>query len=144
MLKHQVNWLIGLFASSAELSSYLPVLDQLVKQSAVIRSVRADLCPISFLYQRLRTKDVGVDNAYLIKTLLDLPIHAHQVLVGKIPYTLGVQQWPELREDLTVEITSKQIEPDEVQAFINWVLLAAYGSSNEQPVPIMRSSGFYN
>ncbi len=132
MLKHQFNWLRGLFVCSAELASYLPVLDQLVKQSAVIRSVRADLCPISFLYQRLSANDVGVDEAYLIKALLDLPIHAHQVLVGKIPYTLGVQQWPELQEDQTVEITHKQIDPDEVQAFINWVLLAVNFFSNEQ------------
>lgn len=144
MLKHQVNWLKGLFASSAELASYLPVIDQLVKQSAVIRSVRADLCPISFLYQRLCTKDVGIDDTYLIKALLDLPIHAHQVLVGKIPYTLGVQQWPELREDLTVEIASKQIDPDEVQAFINWVLLAPYGSSYEQAVPGKKLSASYH
>ena len=124
MLKHQVNWLGNLFASSAELASYQPVLDELVKQSAVIRLARADLCPISFLYQRLSANNIGIDDAYFIKALLDLPIHAHQVLVGKIPYTLGVQQWPELREDLMVEITSKQIDPDEVQAFINWVLLA--------------------
>ncbi len=144
MLKHQVNWLKGLFASSAELASYLPVIDQLVKQSAVIRSVRADLCPISFLYQRLCTKDVGIDDTYLIKALLDLPMHAHQVLVGKIPYTLGVQQWPELREDLTVEIASKQIDPDEVQAFINWVLLAPYGSSYEQAVPGKKLSASYH
>lgn len=144
MIKHEVNWLRGLFARSAELASYLPVLDHLVKQSAVIRSVRADLCPISFLYQRLCTKDVGIDDTYLIKALLDLPIHAHQVLVGKIPYTLGVQQWPELREDLTVEIASKQIDPDEVQAFINWVLLAAYGSSNEQAVPSTKLSASYH
>lgn len=144
MLKHEVNWLRGQFASSADLASYLPVLDQLVKQSAVISSVRADLCPISFLYQRLSANDVGVDDAYLIMALLDLPIHAHQVLVGKIPYTLGVQQWPEMKEDQTVEITSKEIDPDEVQTFINWVLLAAYGSSNEQAVPIMRLSVRYN
>lgn len=130
MLKHEVNWLRGLFVSTAELASYLPVLNQLVKQSAVIRLARADLCPISFLYQRLSAKDVGVDDAYLIKVLLDLPIHAHQALVGKIPYTLGVQQWPELRGELKVEITPKEIDPDEVQAFINWVLLAAYGNSN--------------
>lgn len=135
MLKHEVNWLKRLFASSADLASYQPVLDELVKQSSVIRLVRADLCPISFLYQRLSANDVGADDAYLIKVLLDLPIHAHQVLVGKIPYTLGIQQWPELREDLMVEITSKQIDPDEVQAFINWVLLAAYGSSYGQAVP---------
>ena len=87
------------------------------------------------MYQRLSAKDVGVDDAYLIKVLLDLPIHAHQALVGKIPYTLGVQQWPELRGELKVEITPKEIDPDEVQAFINWVLLAAYGNSNEQAVP---------
>lgn len=134
MLKHEVNWLKRLFASSADLASYQPVLDELVKQSSVIRLVRADLCPISFLYQRLSANDVGADDAYLIKVLLDLPIHAHQVLVGKIPYTLGIQQWPELREDLMVEITSKQIDPDEVQAFINWVLLAAYGCSYGQAV----------
>lgn len=124
-----------MFASSADLGSFQPVLDELMKQSSVIRKVRADLCPISFLYQRLSANGVGTDDAYLIKVLLDLPIHAHQVWVGKIPYTLGIQQWPELREDLMVEITSKQIDPDEVQAFINWVLLAAYCSSNEQAVP---------
>ena len=50
----------------------------------------------------------------------------------------SIQQWPELREDLMVEITSKQIDPDEVQAFINWVLLAAYGSGYEQAVPSKR------
>jgi hypothetical protein len=144
MLKHQFNLLRGLFVCSAELASYLPVLDQLVKQSAVIRSVRADLCPISFLYQQLSANDVGVDDAYLIKALFDLPIHAHQILVEEIPYTLGVQQWPELREDLTVEITSKRIDPDEVQAFINWVLLAAYGSSNEQAVPSKKLSASYH
>jgi hypothetical protein len=144
MLKHEVNWLKRLFASSADLASYQPVLDELVKQSSVIRSVRADLCPISFLYQRLSANDLGIDDSYLIKALLDLPIHAHQVLVGKIPYTLGVQQWPELQEDLTVEITSKQIYPDEVQAFINWVLLAAYGSSNEQAVPSTKLSASYH
>jgi len=144
MLKHQVNWLGNLFASSAELASYRPVLDELVKQSSVIRLVQADLCPISFLYQRLSANEVCVDDAYLIKAFLDLPIHTYQVLVGKIPYTLGVQQWPELRGDLMVEITSKEIDPDEVQAFINWVLLAAYGRSNEQAVPIMRLSVCYN
>lgn len=144
MLKHEVNWLRGLFVSTAELASYLPVLNQLVKQSAVIRLARADLCPISFLYQRLSSKDVGVDDAYLIKVLLDLPIHAHQALVGKIPYTLGVQQWPELRGELKVEITPKEIDPDEVQAFINWVLLAAYGNSNEQAVPSNKLSASYH
>lgn len=144
MLKHEVNWLRGLFVSTAELASYLPVLDQLVKQSAVIRLARADLCPISFLYQRLSANDIGLDDAYLIKALVDLPIYAHQVLIGEIPYTLGVQKWPELQEDLTVEITSKQLDPDEVQAFINWVLLAAYGSSNENAVPIMSSIVRYN
>lgn len=144
MLKHEVNWLRGLFASSAELASYRPVLDQLVKQSAVIRLARADLCPISFLYQRLSTNNVGVDEAYLIKAFLDIPIHAYQVLVGKIPYTLGVQQWPELREELKVEITPKQNDPDEVQAFINWVLLAHYGSSYEQAVPSKKLSASYH
>lgn len=144
MIKHEVNWLRGQFASSAELASFQPVLDELVKQSSVIRTVRADLCPISFLYQRLSENEVGVDDAYLIKVLLDLPIHAHQVLVGKIPYTLGIQQWPELREDLKVEITSKQIDPDELQAFINWVLLAAYGSSYEQAVPCKKLSASYH
>lgn len=144
MLKHQVNWLGNLFASSAELASYQPVLDELVKQSAVIRLARADLCPISFLYQRLSANNIGTDDAYFIKALLDLPIHAHQVLVGKIPYTLGVQQWPELREGLTVEITSKEIDPDEVQAFINWVLLAPYGSSYEQAVPGKKLSASYH
>ena len=144
MLKQEVNWLIGLFASSAELAPYQPVLDELVKQSAVIRLARADLCPISFLYQRLSANNIGTDDAYFIKALLDLPIHAHQVLVGKIPYTLGVQQWPELREDLMVEITSKQIDPDEVQAFINWVLLAAYGSSYGQAVPSKKLSASYH
>lgn len=144
MLKHQVNWLGNLFASSAELASYLPVLDELAKQALVIRKVRADLCPIAFLYQRLSANNIGTDDAYFIKALLDLPIHAHQVLVGKIPYTLGVQQWPELREDLTVEITFKEIDPDEVQAFINWVLLAAYGSRNEQASSNKRSSLRYS
>lgn len=144
MLKHEVNWLKRLFASSADLASYQPVLDELEKQSSVIRLVRADLCPISFLYQRLSANEVGVDDAYLIKALLDLPIHAHQVLVGKIPYTLGIQQWPELREDLMVEITSKQIDPDEVQAFINWVLLATYGSSYGQAVPCKKLSASYH
>lgn len=138
MLKHEVNWLRGMFASSADLGSFQPVLDELMKQSSVIRKVRADLCPISFLYQRLSANEVGKDDAYLIKALLDLPIHAYQVMVGKIPYTLGVQQWPELREDLTVEITSKEIDPNETQAFINWVLLAAYGSGYEQAVPSKR------
>ena len=144
MIKHEVNWLRGLFASSAELASYRPALDQLVKQSAVIRLARADLCPISFLYQRLSANNVGTDDAYLIKALLDLPIHAHQILVGKIPYTIGVQQWPKLREKLKVEIAPKQIDPDEVQAFINWVLLAAYGSSNEQAVPSKKLSASYH
>ncbi|MBY0417188.1 MAG: hypothetical protein K2W88_03890 [Pararheinheimera sp.] len=144
MLKHEVNWLRGLFASSAELASYQPVLDELVKQSSFIRLVRVDLCPISFLYQRLSANNDGADDAYLIKALLDLPIHAYQVLVGKIPYTLGVQQWPELREELKVEITPKQIDPDEVQAFINWVLLAAYCSSNEQTVPSKKLSASYH
>lgn len=144
MLKHEVNWLRGQFASSADLASYQPVLEQLVKQSSVIRLARADLCPISFLYQRLSANDVGTDDAYFIKALLDLPIHAHQVWVGKIPYTLGVQQWPELREGLTVEITFKEIDPDEVQAFINWVLLAAYCSSNEQAVPSKKLSASYH
>jgi len=144
MIKHEVNWLRGLFASSAELASYRPVLDELAKQSSVIRMVRADLCPISFLYQQLSTNNIGTDDAYFIKALLDLPIHAHQVLVGKISYTLGVQQWPELRDDLMVEITSKEIDPDEVQAFINWVLLAAYGSSYEQAVPSKKLSASYH
>ncbi len=144
MLKHEVNWLRGLFVSTAELAYYRPVLDELAKQSLVIRMVRADLCPISFLYQRLSANNVGTDDASLIKALLDLPIHAHQVLVGKIPYTLGVQQWPELREDLTVEITSKEIDSDEVQAFINWVLLTAYGSSYEQAVPSKNISPSYH
>ncbi len=144
MLKHEVNWLRGLFVSTAELAYYRPVLDELAKQSLVIRMVRADLCPISFLYQRLSANNIGTDDAYFIKALLDLPIHAHQVLVGKIPYTLGVQQWPELREDLTVEITSKEIDPDEVQAFINWVLLAAYGCSYGQAVPSKKLSASYH
>lgn len=144
MLKHEVNWLRGLFVSTAELASYRPVLDELAKQSSVIRMVRADLCPISFLYQRLSANNIGTDDAYFIKALLDLPIHAHQVLVGKIPYTLGIQQWPELREDLKVEITSKEIDPDELQAFINWVLLAAYGSSYEQAVPCKKLSASYH
>jgi hypothetical protein len=144
MLKHEINWLRGQSASSADLASFQPVLDELEKQSSVIRLARADLCPISFLYQRLSANNIGTDDAYFIKALLDLPIHAHQVLVGKIPYTLGVQQWPELREDLMVEITSKQIDPDEVQAFINWVLLAAYGSSYGQAVPSKKLSASYH
>lgn len=144
MLKHEVNWLKRLFASSAELASYRPVLEQLVKQSAVIRLARADLCPISFLYHRLSTNNVSTDDASLIKALLDLPIHAHQVFVGEIPYTLGVQLWPELREELKVKITPKEIDPDEVQAFINWVLLAAYGSSYGQAVPSNKLSANYH
>lgn len=144
MLKHKVNWLRVLFASTPELASYQPVLDQLIKQSAVIRKVRADLCPIEFLYQRLSANDTNPDDAHLIMALLDLPIHAYQVLIGKSPYTLGVQVWPELQEDVSMKITSKQIDSDEVQAFINWALLAAYISSNERVVPTKQSSSNYH
>jgi hypothetical protein len=144
MREHEVKWLTDLFNRSEELSPYHTVLDALVKQSVIIRHVRSDLCPIGFLYQRLFDNSASVDDAHLIMALLELPIHAHQVFIGDNSYTLGVQQWPEFCEDLKVEIKSKKIDPDEVQSFINWALLAACFTNSGQSNSTQKFSATYH